>query len=64
MGAPAKPAKLKLLTGRRPGVDAGGRPVNEGPNSSGTPQSRRPGWTGRPRRSGGGWCPNWPASSC
>jgi phage terminase small subunit len=31
MGAPAKPAKLKLLTGRRPGVDAGGRKVNEGP---------------------------------
>jgi P27 family predicted phage terminase small subunit len=31
MGAPAKPAQLKLLTGRRPGVDAGGRKVNEGP---------------------------------
>jgi phage terminase small subunit len=30
MGVPAKPAQLKLLTGRRPGVDAGGRKVNEG----------------------------------
>jgi phage terminase small subunit len=27
---PAKPAQLKLLTGRRPGVDAGGRKVNKG----------------------------------
>jgi len=31
MPAHAKPAQLKLLTGRRPGVDAGGRKVHEGP---------------------------------
>lgn len=31
MGRPASPAALKLLNGRGPGKDSGGRTVNEGP---------------------------------
>lgn len=46
MGRTAQPAALKLITGRAPGRDSGGRPVNPGPAFRRIPP-RAPTWLSR-----------------